>query len=317
MKKIFLGILIATVLSGAGVVYSYHNYISKKIDYNRVLEVSSEKPLAHSLKELPYSTENYFFRYYMRERNGGRGIKAGYYELLGEKSLEDLITQLEEGRSKVFKLTIPEGFSYNNVMNLLTKGNKESLEKYETALKEIEFPYPTPNGNFEGYFYPETYFIPENYSFKQILEVPLKQFLKMFPPENYPNKEEFYQKLIMASILEKEAKRKEEKPLMASVFYNRIEKRMTLSSDATVNYIYNYEKRRIYYKDLEIDSPYNTYKYRGLPPGPIANPAKDSVDAAYNPAKSDYLFFVTSENGYHFFSRTYREHLEFQRNNRK
>ncbi|MGL5056838.1 MAG: endolytic transglycosylase MltG [Fusobacteriaceae bacterium] len=317
MKKLLLGILTATILSGAGLIYSYQNYISKKINYNTVLEVSSDKPLLQSLKKLPYSVENYFFRYYIKERNGGKAIKAGYYELVGEKSLEDLITQLEEGRSKVFKLTIPEGFTYKNVMNLLTKGDKEKLKQYELALKEIEFPYPTPNMNFEGYFYPETYYIPENYSIKQTLEIPLKQFLKVFPPENYPNKEEFYQKLIMASILEREAMRKEEKSLMASVFYNRIEKKMTLSSDATVNYIYNYEKRRIYYKDLEIDSPYNTYKYRGLPPGPIANPHKSSLDAAYNPDKTDYLFFVTSENGYHFFSRTYREHLEFQKNNKK
>ncbi|MGL4534406.1 MAG: endolytic transglycosylase MltG [Fusobacteriaceae bacterium] len=317
MKKLLLGILTATILSGAGLIYSYQNYISKKINYNTVLEVSSDKPLLQSLKKLPYSVENYFFRYYIKERNGGKAIKAGYYELVGEKSLEDLITQLEEGRSKVFKLTIPEGFTYKNVMNLLTKGDKEKLKQYESALKEIEFPYPTPNMNFEGYFYPETYYIPENYSIKQTLEIPLKQFLKVFPPEKYPNKEEFYQKLIMASILEREAMRKEEKPIMASVFYNRIEKKMTLSSDATVNYVYNYEKRRIYYKDLEIDSPYNTYKYRGLPPGPIANPHKSSLDAAYNPEQTDYLFFVTSENGYHFFSRTYREHLEFQKNNKK
>lgn len=317
MKKFFMVLLITFILGGLGVIYSYNNYINKKINYNTILEISKDKPLVLSLKKLPYSTENYFFRYYLRERDGGRGIKAGYYELRGEKKLKELITQLEEGRSKVFKLTIPEGFSYKNILNLLTKGEEEALKKYEAALKEIEFPYPTPNGNFEGYFYPETYYIPENYTPKEILEIPLKQFLKVFPPEQYPDKEEFYEKLIMASILEREAMKKEEKTLMASVFYNRMKIGMTLSSDATVNYVYNYEKKRIYYKDLEIDSPYNTYKYKGLPPAPIANPDKGSVEAAYNPADSDYLFFVAKGDGYHFFSKTYKEHLEFQKNSKK
>ena len=121
----------------------------------------------------------------------------------------------------------------------------------------------------------------------------------------------------MASIIEKEAVKADEKPVIASAFYNRMKKGMTLSSDATVNYLFNYSKRRIYYKDLEIDSPYNTYKNKGLPPAPIANPDIKSVEAAYNPADTDYLFFVAKGDGYHYFSRTYKEHLEFQRNNRK
>ena len=104
---------------------------------------------------------------------------------------------------------------------------------------------------------------------------------------------------------------------MASVFYNRIKKKMTLSSDATVNFLYDYKKRRMYYKDLEIDSPYNTYKYKGLPPGPISNPSVVSVEAAYNPADTDYLFFVATGDGGHFFSKTYKEHLEFQRKNKE
>ena len=90
---------------------------------------------------------------------------------------------------------------------------------------------------------------------------------------------------------------------------------MTLSSDATVNYLYDYSKKRIYYKDLEIDSPYNTYKYKGLPPGPIASPDKDSMNAAYKPSNTSYLFFVAKGDGTHFFSKTYKEHLEFQKNN--
>jgi len=138
--------------------------------------------------------------------------------------------------------------------------------------------------------------------------------IKKFPVENYPDKDEFYQKLIMASILEREAAVESEKPIMASVFYNRMNKNMYLAADSTVNFVFNYEKKRIYYKDLKVDSPYNTYKNKGLPPAPICNPTVSSVEAAYHPADTEYLFFVTKGGGEHFFSKTYEEHLEFQKN---
>ena len=147
----------------------------------------------------------------------------------------------------------------------------------------------------------------------EIVNRMLNEFLKKFPPDQYKDKEDFYKKLIMASIIEREAQLKDEKPLMASVFYNRLKKGMTLGSDATVNYIYDYGKRRLYYKDLKIDSPYNTYMYKGLPPGPISNPDYNSVMAAINPAQSDYLFFVVTSAGKHTFTKTYKEHLEVQK----
>lgn len=320
MKKIILSVIIALVIIASGVAIGgytyYNNFINKKITYDQILEIYNDRPLRTSLRELKFS-EEIPFRYYLKyEKDGGRGIKAGYYEIKGEYSVKDIVELLESGRSKVFRITIPEGFPLKSILNLLSKGDKKVEEEFLEELKKIDFPYPTPNGNFEGYLYPETYFIPENYTKTQILNVMLGEFLKKFPPENYPDKNDFYQKLIMASIIEKEAILQSEKPIISSVFYNRIMKRMTLSSDATVNYLYDYTKRRMYYKDLEIDSPYNTYKYRGLPPGPIASPDKNSIDAAFNPAETEYLFFVARGDNSHFFSRTYREHLEFQRNNR-
>lgn len=315
MKKlIYLFIVIMIVICG-GVGYIYHE-INKPQKYVKIIEIKSDVPLKKSLSVLPIS-KNLIFKGYLKYRNEGREIKAGYYELKGNLSMKDLIDVLEEGKDKVFRLTIPEGYSITEIAELLEKMGKIDKEKFYQTFKEIEFPYPTPDGNFEGYLYPETYYIPENYDERLILRTILREFLKKFPPENYPNKEEFYQKLIMASILEREAKLDEEKSLMASVFYNRIDKGMKLASDATVNFVYGYKKKRMYYKDLEIDSPYNTYKYKGLPPAPISNPSVVSIEAAYNPAKTDYLFFVAKGDGGHFFSKTYREHLEFQRKNSK
>ena len=315
MKKLIYLLIVVIIIIGGGAGYIYHE-INKPQKYAKVIEIKSDVPLKKSLSVLPIS-KNIIFKGYLKYRNEGKGIKAGYYELKGNLNMKELIDVLEEGKDKVFRLTIPEGYSVAEIAELLEKMGKIDKDKFYKTFNEIEFPYPTPNGNFEGYLYPETYYIPDNYDERLILRTLLREFLKKFPPENYPNKEEFYQKLIMASILEREAKLDEEKPLMASVFYNRIDKGMKLASDATVNFVYNYKKKRMYYKDLEIDSPYNTYKYKGLPPAPISNPSVVSVEAAYNPAKTDYLFFVAKGDGGHFFSKTYREHLEFQRKNKE
>jgi len=309
VKKLFAIIFIIILILAGTTVYQF----SKKDKYNLVLEIDKDKPLKESLSALPVSN-NPFFKLYLKFKNNGRDIKAGIYELRGKFNMIELISMLESGKSKVFKFTIIEGNTVKNVIDKLVANEKGSRENFEKAFKEINFPYPTPNGNFEGYLYPETYFIPDSYDEKAILNVFLKEFLKKFPVENYPDKDEFYQKLIMASILEREAAVESEKPLMASVFYNRIAKNMTLSADSTVNFVFNYEKKRIYYKDLEVDSPYNTYKNKGLPPGPICNPTVSSVNAAYNPADTEYLFFVTKGGGEHFFSKTYKEHLDFQKN---
>ena len=309
MKKLFAIIFIIILILAGTAVYQF----SKKDKYNLVLEIDKDKPLKESLSALPVSN-NPFFKLYLKFKNNGRDIKAGIYELRGKFNMIELVSMLESGKSKVFKFTIIEGNTVKNVIDKLVANEKGSRENFEKAFKEINFPYPTPDNNFEGYLYPETYFIPDSYDEKAILNVFLKEFLKKFPVENYPDKDEFYQKLIMASILEREAAVESEKPLMASVFYNRIAKNMTLSADSTVNFVFNYEKKRIYYKDLEVDSPYNTYKNKGLPPGPICNPTVSSVNAAYNPADTEYLFFVTKGGGEHFFSKTYKEHLDFQKN---
>ena len=309
MKKLFVIIFIIFIILAGTTVYQF----VKKDKYNLVLEIDKDKPLKESLSVLPVSN-NPFFKLYLKFRNDGKDIKAGNYELRGKFNMIELVSMLESGKSKVFKFTIIEGNTVKNVIDKLVADGKGKRENFEKAFKEIDFSYPTPDGNFEGYLYPETYFIPESYDEKSIINIFLKEFLKKFPVESYPDKDEFYQKLIMASILEREAAVESEKPIMASVFYNRFAKNMTLSADSTVNFVFNYEKKRIYYKDLEVDSPYNTYKNKGLPPGPICNPTVSSVEAAYHPADTEYLFFVTKGGGEHFFSKTYKEHLDFQKN---
>ncbi|MGL4392590.1 MAG: endolytic transglycosylase MltG [Fusobacteriaceae bacterium] len=312
MKKILIGIF--------GVIFIlvfifFITDLKTKKNYNMIIEIKKGESVSKSLENLGIKKSISFKIYLKVFKNGGRKIKAGYYSLNGSFSKTGIIKLLEEGKSLTTKYVIPEGYPYKNILKMLSSGDKKAEQEYEEALKKIAetFPYPTPNGNFEGYFYPETYYIEKTFSKEATLRVFLNEFLKRFPPAEYPDKEKFYKKLILASIIERESKVKEEKPIMASVFYNRIAKNMPLAADATVNYIFDYSKKRIYYKDLEVDSPYNTYKYKGLPPAPISNPDEDSIKATFYPAKTDYLFFVTKQDGTgeHFFSRTYTEHQKY------
>lgn len=296
---------------------SFFLNLTKTKEYDQVIEIKKGQSVSKSLSSLSVST-NPMFKLYLKLHNQGKNIKAGYYELKGDYSIISLINTFEAGSDKSYNFTIPEGYTVEQIVNKLVKEGKINKEKFYEALKNIkDFPYPTPNGNFEGYFYPDTYSFPDFFNEDDIIRKILSQFLKNFPIAKYEDKEDFYKKLILASIIEREAVKSDEKPLIASVFYNRIKKGMTLASDATVNYVFGFSKKRIYYKDLKVDSPYNTYKYKGLPPAPIANPDKLSVEAAYNPLETDYLFFVAKGDGYHYFSKTYKEHLRFQNNNKK
>lgn len=316
MKKIIIGIIIILFINFGLGIYINHE-INKKREYNLEFTIAKDKTLGKQLKKLPYS-QNFIFKLYLKYRNKGKNIKAGTYEFNGLYNYIELINILEKGNDKLIKLTIPEGYTVSQIANILEeKGLSKDKFYKELNLAQKDFPYLTPNGNFEGYLYPDTYLLPEKLTEKKVVEEMLKEFLKKFPSKDYPDKEEFYKKLIMASILEREAQNPDEKKIMAGVFYNRMKKNMTLSSDATVNFIYNYTKKRMYYKDLKIDSPYNTYIYKGLPPAPICNPDKKSVLAAINPDKNEYLFFVAIGDGNHHFTKTYNEHLEFQKKNRR
>lgn len=316
-KKIYL-LLVVIFLFVIGVVSYVFFEIFNKQSYDMRLSIDKNVPLMKSLSNLPRAN-TIPFKLYLKYRDSGRKIKAGEYSIVGEYNFEELINLLESGKGRMVKITIPEGYSIKQIIEVLEKNGNINRDKFYKALNSArdKFPYPTPEGNFEGYLYPETYFLPENYDEKAVVDAMLKEFLKKVPYSVYGQRKDFYEKLIMASILEREAKLNEEKAKMASVFYNRMKKGMTLSSDATVNFVYDYKKKRIFYKDLEVDSPYNTYKYKGLPPAPICNPTIYSIEAAYNPDKTEYLFFVATGDGGHYFSKTYKEHLRFQKNNKK
>ncbi len=244
---------------------------------------------------------------YLKITGNGSKAKVGSYKFDGKVSRMEIISKIVSGESDEIRLTIPEGFSNRQVFERIEKLGLGSKEKIEQALKEVDFPYPHPDNNYEGYFYPETYFFYEGTSEKEVINTILKEFLKVYPPEKYPDKADFYNKLKLASIVELEVSKKEDKAKVAGIFLKRLEIDMRLESDATLKYELG---RQAYRKELLTDmSPYNSYKHKGLPPTPVSNPSKETFDAVENAEITGDLFFFTYKGGT-YYSKTHDEHLK-------
>jgi len=321
MKTIKIFLFSIVIMFFLGMSTYYYEIHMKKIDIKKEIEFEKGESVGEFLNKVEIE-QNIFLKIYFRVSGISNEIKAGYYKLDSEYTISEFFNLLKEGRSEMVRVTIPEGFTVRQIKTLLISKKMMTESEFQSILKDIKFPYLTPNNNFEGYFFPETYYFAVGSNPKVIIETMLGEFLKKFPVEKYGKTEkdklDFYKKLILASIIEREAVVDVEKPIIASVFYNRIKKGMRLESDATVNYIFGYEKRRIYYKDLKIESPYNTYRNHGLPPAPIGNPGSVAIEASLNPAITGYYFFVATYDGTntHHFTKTYREHVNYQKNNK-
>jgi UPF0755 protein len=245
-------------------------------------------------------------------KGGSRTIKAGEYSLNHTMAPVRIYTILTSGAVKTHPLTVPEGLTVDQIAGLFaTKGlvNKQefmglAMDKGFAALHKIDGP------STEGYLFPDTYVLSKGMGARQILDIMINRFWQVFDGL-VQGKElplSIREIVTLASIVEKETGSAEERPVIASVFLNRLKKRMRLESDPTVIYDLKDFDGNLKKKDLQTPSPYNTYRHRGLPPGPIANPGRASLDAVLNPAQTDYLYFVSKNDGSHFFSATLREH---------
>ena len=250
---------------------------------------------------------NYTFRILTKLLKLEDQLKYGEYNLNPSMNMLQILDILVKGEVIVYKITIPEGYTSTQIAELLDK--KEVAEK-ETFLKLAK----DSEKSWEGYLFPDTYEVPKKYGAKNMSEVMLSNFNQIAIKNKFKGKAEeigfsLDEIIILSSIIEKEARFSEEKSKVSSVFYNRLEIGMKLQSCATIQYILETPKEILDENDLKIDSPYNTYLYKGLPPGPICNPGLDSIMAALEPEEGDYLYFVLGENGRHIFSKTYQEHL--------
>jgi UPF0755 protein len=246
--------------------------------------------------------------------HGGR-IVAGEYELSKSMSPMGIARKMARGERKVYTLRIVEGNNIYSVSETIQRVGIMNAQVFLDLAKNPGFleKLAVPSDSLEGYLFPDTYFFSKETEVDEFLETIVRRTFKFFDKEDLRLQMEklqmdIFQVLSLASIIEKEAKLEGEKPLISAVFHNRLRVGMTLDADPTVIYGQTSFDRGLTKSDLMTRTPYNTYRQKGLPKGPICNPSKSSILAALYPDKSDVLFFVSRNDGSHVFSRTIAEH---------
>jgi UPF0755 protein len=254
------------------------------------------------------------FLQFVKITGNTKNIKAGTYEFSQRDSIFKIIKMLKQGRAVYIKVTIPEGFDSRQIAERLAQ---KGIADKDEFLKIVE------DNKLEGYLFPETYYFEQGSGAKTVADKMAEEFNKNFTPEmreraNSMRRAINEKKIItLASIIEKEAMVPEERPVISAVFHNRLKKRMYLESCATILFALGKHKEKLTYDDLDVESPYNTYRHFGLPPGPICSPGLASINAALYPADTDSLFFVVKGSGTHTFSTRYDEHLKKKRIRKK
>lgn len=264
---------------------------------------------------------NTIFKYYGVYYKYDLKLKEGEYNISQSLSIKEIYEILIEGKQNLISVTIPEGYTSRKIAKILDDSGVVKSQDFLDAIsnKELLELYNIPFNSAEGFLYPDTYSFQENYPALLVVESFLKNFFKnikqIYPSYQKLTRKQLANKVILASIVEREYKSKSEVKTIASVFYNRLDKEMMLQSCATVMYVITEElgqehRNRLLFEDLEIDSIYNTYQILGLPPGAISNPGYNALDAVFFPDDSDFIYFVVEdrEKGLHRFSRKYSEH---------
>lgn len=254
------------------------------------------------------------FRGYASLSGRDRSIKAGTYVLHRRSSWDALLNALTRGEGLERAVTIPEGFEVDDISTLLTATLGLSPESLAVAVRDTSLRrrLDVPTLTVEGYLFPDTYRFPYGTSARAAVAEMVRRFEEVWDPAWNARLRELamsrHDVVTLASIVEKEARLDEERAVIAAVYHNRLRAQMPLQADPTVQYALGEHRSRVLYRDLALDSPYNTYRYAGLPPGPIASPGRASLVAALYPASVPYKFFVAHPDGHHEFRETFREH---------
>ncbi|MFH1138928.1 MAG: endolytic transglycosylase MltG [Pseudomonadota bacterium] len=254
------------------------------------------------------------FRYLAAYKKVGAKIKAGEHLLDSSLSAADILNRLVQGSYKLYRLTIPEGLNQREIAELAARAGLASRQEFLNLCHDRAFiaSLGLDDETLEGYLFPETYFFTKGTPAPKIIQAMVDRFHKIwagFQGQTAPLGLDRKQVVTLASIVEKETGAAAERPLVAAVFLNRLKKGMRLETDPAVIYGIPDFDGNLTRKHLETPTPYNTYAIAGLPPGPIANPGEASIRAVFEPADVDYLFFVSKNDGSHFFSKNLHDHV--------
>lgn len=245
-------------------------------------------------------------------------FKAGTYLMHPGMKTEEAIAKLVSGETATVKFTIPEGFGVKEIARRLSEEGLVDEEKF-LKLAEDYVPYEYVEHSkearyaAEGFLFPDTYEIHDDVTEKDIMDMMSRDFNQRLNKKLRARAEEMdlsiYDLVILASLVEKEARYEEDRPIIAQVFFKRLRIGMPLQSDATLQYLMDAPREDVSIADTKLDSPYNTYQHEGLPPGPIASPGLAAIEAVLYPADTDYLYFVADRQGHNHYSDSYAEHL--------
>jgi UPF0755 protein len=308
-----LCLLMVVIIVGFGMFFTRP---AKKGGINQVITIRdgmSLKEVASVLKSNGIITNKDLFMLWTRLLGNSRKIKAGEYLLNSGMAPVRIIEILTRGIIITYPVTVPEGFSIEQIGDILAANGLADKKLFVSLAHEpgIIKKYGISGPSLEGFLYPDTYQFGKGLPPSLIIDVMVKRFWKILGPymDRIEDLEMTVEEVVtLASIVEKEAGTAEEMPLIASVFLNRLRKGMRMESDPTVIYGMNNFTGNLTRKDLLESTPYNTYVIRGLPPGPISNPGLASIKAVLYPSETDYLYFVSKNDGTHYFSASIEEH---------
>lgn len=316
MAVIVLLVIFGTVAEISGL---FRN--SEKVTVD-IAQGSGANAISHKLKENKVIGSEILFRVYSKFAD--TTYHSGSHEFEA-KSYSEIVKELSEpAKPKTVTVTIPEGFEQREIAELLEKNGVVTAEEFNNTAKLENFDYwflkdiKKRDMELEGYLFPDTYEFLLDESAESIIKKMLDNFSSKFTPDMKEKANKLGltvdELITMASVVEREAASKDELGLVAGVFYNRLDDSREpagfLQSCATVQYILSERKPVLSWADTKIDSAYNTYKYKGLPVGPIASPGLNCINAALNPDKTDYLYFCADGNGKHYFAKTISGHQE-------
>lgn len=335
MKKFVVVLVISVILVAgglaAGIGYLYWNFKTTRVAAEPGAEVvyevrsgASFNQVATDLQSAGVVRNAQFLSWYARLNGQRAKMKTGEYMFKTSMLPDEVLAVLTSGRSIQRPFTVPEGYNLFEIANLVEKaglGTAADFFKLVTDQELIQSLVGEPLDSLEGYLFPETYQLSKKDDAKKLITLMVKASLQAYEEVKAKAPIGFeaqglsrHEVMTFASIVEKETGAAIERPLIASVFHNRLAKRMRLQTDPTVIYGKAVMNGRLEISitkaDLSNPTPYNTYVISGLPPGPIANPGKAAIDAVLRPAQSSYLFFVSQNDGTHVFTETYQDHLK-------
>lgn len=322
LQKIILSFFIILIFSF--IVFCISSFTNNsslfKEDFFVIKEGETLKTVSQNLKDENFIKNSRIFYLFFFLSNDPRNIKAGTYKLSSSMSIFEIINDIVKGNVVKEKITILEGWTINDIANYLEQKDIFAKEEFfdiagESGLNhpskdfsnEFEFLKSKPsNLSLEGFLFPDTYYVNRNDTAEIIIKKMLSNFkLKVW--DNVKNKDNFYNNLILASLVEKEVRGIKDKQMISSILLKRLRNSLALQVDATVIYANGAEGIDSTF-DTSIDSPFNTYKYPGLPIGPISNPGIESIEAVLNPIENNYWYYLSAKDGTTIYSKNFEEH---------